>query len=121
MANEITMVAGLSANKGGSVVNPGNQTKQLTMANSAMTQYALSLTTAATLVSFPGFAGVPACVLIKNNDATNYIEVGGDSGLTVFKLKVLPGESVLLTPSSATMYFKANTASCNVFVVAVDS
>ena len=57
----------------------------------------------------------------KNNDATNFIEVGGDSGLTVFKLKVLPGESILITPSSATMYYKADTATCNVFVVAVDS
>lgn len=121
MANEITMTAGLSASKGGAVVNPGTQTKLLTMAGSNMVQYTFPLTTSATAVSFTGITGVPAGVLIKNNDSTNYIEVGGDSGLTVFKLKLLAGEFVLLTPSSATMYYKANTATCQVFVVAVEA
>lgn len=121
MANEITMVAGLSASKGGAVINPGTMTAQQTMAGEDMMQETVPSTTSAALFTWGGITGVPAAVLIKNLDSTNYVEIGGDSGLTVFKLKLLAGKSILITPSSATMYHKANTASCQLLVVAVEA
>lgn len=77
--------------------------------------------TTAELVTFGEISGVPQKVLIQNLDSTNYVEIGGDSGLTVFKLQINAGEAALVRLSSATLYAKANTAAVRVLVVAAEA
>ena len=55
------------------------------------------------------------------DDATNFVELGGDSGLTVFKLKILAGKAIVISPSSATLYAKADTAAARILIVAVEA
>lgn len=51
---------------------------------------------------------------LRNQDATNYVEVGCATGDYFGKL--LPGEEnwISWNPSETTIYLKANTATCNV-------
>lgn len=122
MANEITIVTALSAAKGGALVNPGTITKQATMTNSGMVQMRVVATGSAVAFSFPGLAGAPYAVQVKNNDPTNYVEIGGDSGLTVFKVRIPPGAAPIITlPQYTTsLYHKTAGSSVEMFVTAVD-
>jgi len=49
-------------------------------------------------------------VIVKNLDATNYVEIGATTG--VYTIKLLAGEIALWRHNSANIYAKANTASC---------
>jgi len=74
--------------------------------------------TTSELVSFGEITGAPGEVVIKNLDSTNFIELGGDSGLTVFKIKLLAGRTTIFQPSSATLYAKADTAAVRIQILA---
>ena len=119
MANEITFSTSIRATKGNASVN---QTANMiaSMAGDDMMQSTQNIGTTAELVSFADITGAPQLVMIRNLDATNFVELGGDSGLTVFKLKIEAGQACLFTPSSATLYAKANTASVSIITVAVE-
>jgi hypothetical protein len=119
MANEITQTTTLLASKGGAAVSMTASTR-IDMTGNGMVQATQSIGTTAELVDFADLAGAPASVAIKNLDPTNFIEIGGDSGLTVFKLKLRAGQSALFQPSSATLYAKADTAAVRVQIVAMD-
>ena len=56
--------------------------------------------------------GTPGYVLVKNLDATNYVEIGSTTG--VYDIKLLAGEVSLWHHNSATIYAKANTAECSI-------
>jgi len=63
-------------------------------------------------------AVVPGWVLVKNTDATNFIEIAEDDvGAHKFG-KLLAGESMLWRKNGK-LYVKADTASCDAFVVAL--
>jgi hypothetical protein len=119
MANEGYFTITLKATKSGATVSQ-SVSKRFSMTGAAMLQGTQSIGTTAELVDFADISGAPQAVLIQNLDATNYIEVGGDSGLTVFKLKIPAGFAQIVTLSSATLYAKANTASVNVMVTAIE-
>ena len=78
-----------------------------------------SAPTTAALIPLSGLASFEK-VYIRNNDPTNYIEIGGDSGLTVFKIKILPGEVVYFTLPNTQPYIKANVAPCDYQIVACE-
>ena len=119
MANEISYSISLTARKGGASVS---QTKsgRATMAGDDMVKTTQLIGTTAELVTFGEITGAPQMVMIENLDATNFVEIGGDSGLTVFKLKILAGEANLLSLSSATLYAKADTADVRIQMMAVE-
>jgi len=120
MANEGYFSINLKATKAGA--NVGQSTsKRFSMTGAEMLQATQNIGTSAETISFGGITGAPQMVLVQNLDATNYLELGGDSGLTVFKLKVAAGQSAIFTPTSATLYAKANTAAVNVMVVAIEA
>ncbi|MGN6552527.1 MAG: hypothetical protein ACTHLW_02180 [Verrucomicrobiota bacterium] len=120
MASEVTYSASLLATKGGAQV-VRQYSGQLTMAGDDMIQSTQDIGTAAEQVTFGDIAGAPSQVLIKNLDTVNYVEIGGDAGLTVFKLKILAGGFVLISPSSGTVYAKANAATVKIEKVAVEA
>lgn len=73
-------------------------------------------TTAETLTF--GDVGTPNSLFVKNLDPDNYIEIDSVNTMDKFPQKLLPGEGVLLKPQTGTIYAKANTAACYVWVVA---
>lgn len=124
MANEITMTAGLAASKNGALVNPGTQTKQQTMSGDDMLQQTVSVATTAggQQLTWGSITGVPACVMIKNLDSTNFVKVAGQTGFSdVFQLKILAGQTALFQPLSATMWIIADTATVICLVCAVEA
>ena len=120
MANEGYFSLTLQADKGGAKVNDPGSSKFDVVGDDFLTVTQLIGTSAET-VTFTGITGAPQMVKITNLDATNFVELGGDSGLTVFKLKLLPGMSNLLSLSSATLYAKADTASVRLLITAIEA
>lgn len=116
MANEITVAQTLSATKtgSGSIATP-RIAFQVTMAGNnlvgGMTQ---DISTAAETINFGDISGAPAWTVIKNLDTANFVEIGGDSGLTVFKLKLLAGQSASFFSAITPLYAKADTGSVRI-------
>jgi len=120
MANEGYYTVNLQASKGGAKVER-SESLRFDMAGDDMVQATQLIGLVAETVTFPGITGAPQMVLIKNLSDTNFIELGGDSGLTVFKLKILPLRSALISPSSATLYALADTAAVRIQIVAIEA
>ena len=93
----------MTASKSGAKVS-FSEAFNLTMTGADMLQGTQNIGTSAELVTFGDITGAPGVVIIRNTDATNFIELGGDSGLTVFKTKLLAGQFTVFQPSSATLY-----------------
>lgn len=60
------------------------------------------------------------CVFLKNLDETNYVEIFSDSGNTNLISKLTAGKPCVLWPN-AVIYARANTAPCNLAVVACEA
>ena len=120
MANEGYFSINLKATKSGANVGQ-TVSDRFNMTGAEMIQSTQNIGTTAELVSFGGITGAPQMVMIQNLSATNFVELGGDSGLTVFKIKVPAGQAAMFTASSATLYAKADTAAVNVLVVAIEA
>jgi len=119
MANEISKSIRVTATKTGASVSYSNTSTE-SMTGDDMISSVQSIATSAETVNFGEITGAPGLVIIKNLDATNYVEFGGDSGLTVFKLKLLAGQDMLIRPQSATLYAQANTAAVKIQVIATE-
>jgi len=120
MANEGYFAIQLQATKSGAKVS-ASTSGRFDMAGTDMLQATQTIGTTAELVSFGDITGAPQQVMIQNLDATNFIEIGGDSGLTVFKIKLAAGKSTIFTPTSGTIYAKADTAAVNIMTVAIEA
>lgn len=120
MANEITASASLRASKGGATITLSG-TVLVDMTGADLYQATQEIGTGAETVSFGDITGAPAYVYVENLDTTNYVEFGGDVGLTVFKLRLNAGECMVLHLDSATLYAKADTAAVNIFVGAAEA
>lgn len=119
MANEIYESLSFTARKNGAEIGISTSNR-VTMTGDELVNVTQVVGTTAELVSFGDITGAPGEVVIKNLDATNYIEIGGDSGLTVFKTKLLPGRFTVFQPSSATLYAKANTADVRIQLITTE-
>ena len=106
MANEATVIAGLSASKNGAVVNPGTNTKLVSMTGNDMATATVALTTSSTQLNPMGtITGAPGAVFLKNLDATNTILIAGQTGFSdVFQLSIPPGQANVITPLAATLW-----------------
>lgn len=83
----------------------------VTMTGAVMFKKTFIVPTSAAAIDFGAISGAPSAMIIQNRDATNYMEVGGDSGLTVFKFQINPGcLAIIPLPNGGTVYCKAHTA-----------
>ena len=119
MANEIYASLNFTARKSGAESTFAGSFN-LTMTGDDMLQATQVIGTSSETINLGDITGAPGGFIIKNLDATNYVEIGGDSGLTVFKLKLLAGQFHYFQPSSATIYAKANTADVRVQIIATE-
>ena len=124
MANEITVAASLTCTKTGTTVT-GNTTLQITLTGNGSYADTQDIGTSVEQIVFS--AGIIAegisLVWLKNLDLTNYIEIG-NAALAVIYGKLLPGQFVLLAVNRAAtsdpgIYARANTAKCDLKIVAV--
>ena len=120
MANEINVSASLTASKNGITLSQ-SASKAIDMAGSNLLFATQLIGTSSETVSLGEISGAPSAILIKNLDSTNYVEIGGDSGLTVFKIKIPAGQFAIFQPSSGTLYAKANTASVTLSISATEA
>lgn len=119
MANEITQTVTLEATKGGASVKISN-TKRIDMAGNEMVQSTQSIGTSAEALVLGDVSGAPSTISIKNLDPTNFVEIGGDSGLTVFKIKIRAGHAALFQAAAVPLYGKADTAAVRIQIVAME-
>ena len=119
MANEVYASLSLTARKNGAEAIFSKSFNQ-DMSGDDLVQSTQLIGTSAETLDLGEITGAPSQLVIYNLDSTNFVEIGGDSGLTVFKLKLLAGKFALLPPSSGTLYAKADTASVRVQIIAVE-
>jgi hypothetical protein len=122
MANEISYSCSLSASKGGVDVS-STDSGSLDMSGEDMIDGSQNIATTATPINLGAISGLPAYVLIKNMDTTNFVllsaEVNYNANSTVFA-KLLPNRSMLLPPATP-LFGKFDTASGKICVTAVES
>ncbi len=111
MADELSLIVNLSFSKGGAKVTK-QVSKSVTVTGDAFTHGVQTIGTAEEEIAQGADLGTPGYMLIINLDSTNYVEIGSTTGVYDTKLKA--GEFALYRHNSATVYGKANTASCNV-------
>ena len=117
MANEISFSTSMSAAKNSATVS-GSFSKTKDMSGDQMITNVQAIGTSNEAIVL-GDISLPGVVMFKNMDATNYIELALDSSTTQVFSKLLAGESTLVHAVAA-IYARANTASCNLLVVAAE-
>jgi hypothetical protein len=120
MANEGYFSIRLDARKGGSDVTTLSSSR-FTIAGDNFVKSTQLIGTTAETVDFGEISGAPQMCNVSNLDATNFVELGGDAGMTGLKLKLMPGMSNLVSLSSATLYAKSDTAPARIEVTAIES
>ena len=116
MADEITVSITVSATKdgSGSFSTPRLAFTTDMVGNNLVGGLTQDIGTSSETITLGDIAAAANVLVIQNLDTTNYIEVGGDSGLTVFKLKIPAGESYVIQSPTTPLYAKANTASVRI-------
>jgi hypothetical protein len=119
MANEIMISAGFQASKSGATIS-ASESGSFDMTGDDMVQGTQLIGTAAEVLNLGEVSGDVALLFAKNLDATNFVEIALDSGMTQKFIKLRPGRFALLPPATATLYAKADTASCRLQIAAVE-
>lgn len=119
MANEITQNIQVSASKAGANVSIASR-ERFDMTGGDMTQATQNIGTTAELLNLGDISGAPRQLVVKNLSTTNFIEIGGNSDLDTFTIKVRPNDCAVFEPGSGTIYARANTAACLIQIVAIE-
>lgn len=123
MANEISITAKLSVSKGGTTVTNATSTDSIDMSGTNMLTVVQSIGTSyEALVLTDIDTAARYFVMLRNKDATNYVEVSFDAGST-FSLRMNAGELCGPLPLVAGEQIgcRANTAACDVEVICCES
>lgn len=120
MANEVTVNTTLNATKSGVTVNTGGQSKLVDMDGDQMLTNVQTIGTSAEALVIGDIASL-GWIFVRNLDAANFVELALDSAVsTQVFAKLLAGEWALFPAKTGTMYAKADTAECNIQVVAIE-
>ncbi len=118
MANEINIQATLTVQRSTPPMQAGgslniNQTGKHCICN------VQNIGTSAEQLVFGDCASM-GYLFVRNQDITNYVQLGIDSGVTQIFAKLKPGEFCLVPCNQNAIYAKANTAACDVIVAAAE-
>ena len=72
-------------------------------------------------IALGDLANVGGGLFIKNNDATNYVEVDSANTYDKFPQKILPGRAIFLASQTITLHARANTAAVSITIGAIAS
>jgi len=113
MANELSVNYGINYSKG--TTNPDTdqvaRSFSITVSGDPRTSGVQTIGTTEEQLVLGDVSSV-GVVEIFNLDSTNYLEVGGTTG--VYTLKILPGEGYVYRSTTNNVYCKANTAAVKV-------
>ena len=119
MANEISLSASVSSTKNNVTISL-SASKSVDQSGNNAAMLIQSVGTSTEALSFGADIGNVGFVLVKNTDAANYVEFDTQTpiGANPFS-RLNPGEFFLIpTRQTSTLYGKANTAACNVAIMA---
>lgn len=90
--------------------------KSVTTTGEGIDQRVLSVGTSEAEITLAAGIGNCGYCMVRNLDATNFVEFGFATG--VYPIKLLAGQFALLplAPTTASLFAKADTAACNVLV-----
>lgn len=120
MANEIQVSATLTATKNSFTIS-GSSTGYHDMAGNNLIEATQTIGTSYEALALGDISGAPGYLYVKNMDATNYVELALDTGMTEKFIKLLPGQAAVFPPAVGTIYAKANTAPCLCAVAACEA
>lgn len=121
MASELTTNVQIRGSKSGASLQFAS-TVTNDMAGNVLYQNTQTIGTTTEQITLPlDLSGTPSWLLLKNIDATNFIEVGLNTPVTQIFAKLLKGQSLLIPPGTATLYAKADTAGCKMLVIATEA
>ena len=109
MASELTVTAAFNYVKNNVSVNRSHSIT-VDVTGDAFTYQIQEIGTVEEIVEQGADVGTPGYILMRNLDATNYIEIGSTTG--VYDIKLQAGEVAIYRHNSATIYAKANTGAC---------
>lgn len=122
MANTVTVT--ISANYVGNGLTANSQAENeiLTISTNAAPEGTLGFTVPTTAAAIPlGGVSSPRLLFVQNLDATNYVTIYRDSGLTTPIARLNPGNTpggdviwLPIDPSITAPYWAAHTATCEV-------
>jgi len=114
MADEITMQAYLSIDKGGLELSRDSGSVSVDMTGTHCAAGTQEVGTSAEALE-KGDISTPGLLYIHNMDGTNYVEVGYDEGGTfAATVKLLAGEYAVFRLAQTTPQVKANTAAVTI-------
>ncbi len=115
MASEVSVNScQFSVSKGGASIGTGALSKILDMTGTDMATSTQAVGTSAEVLNTPADVSFPAHIVIKNNDATNFVTVYQDSGGLYAMSKIVPGDWAKFAALGAVPYVKADTAACQI-------
>ena len=117
MANEITTNINVSVTVNGQTAT-GTVSGSSDASNNAFIGNEQLIGTTAETIFLGDIGSAPIFLFIRNMDGTNFVTVDSVNTLTNFPQKILPNKGIYLYPQTGTIYIKADTASCRVWVVA---
>lgn len=120
MADEITVVTGLALSNGLLVVRDTKTTTRFTQTTARIGGGVYDIGTTEETVSATFTDCVAGWTEIVNLDTTNYVQVGFSTTVYGFRLLANGGKALLYLESGATLYLKANTATCKVKITALN-
>jgi len=65
-----------------------------------------------------GGGSAPGLIYIRNIDATNYLEIALDSGMTKKFAKIIAGAVAIFCPAASSYYVRADTSAVNIELIA---
>lgn len=117
MANEISTNLNVSVSVNSQLAS-GAVNNQMDASNNAFIGNEQTIGTSSETIFLGDVGSTPVFLFVRNMDDTNYVEVDSASTMDKFPQKLLPGRGVYLFPQSGTIYCRANTATCRIWVVA---
>ena len=117
MANELSLAFSLAFSKSSSTINQ-NEAIQVTVTGTKYVKINQSIPTSDTTLTL-GAVGTPGFLMVKNTDATNYVELGTDGSAWPLKLKA--GEVAMMRWNAAAVHAKANTGACIIEYLIIDT
>jgi hypothetical protein len=116
MADEIRFSLSLQASKGGAAIATGTLSDSADMSGVDMGTVTQSIGTSNEALDIPADVSGDVTMVVKNLDATNYVEIFKDSGNSHLLSKLLPGEACFLNrvPSTTSLYGRSNTAAVQI-------
>lgn len=118
MASEITLTGGIRVDLTGRSRSMLPTAKRFNQSGSVVYHNDHAIGTTEENITSLGDITLPALVMLRNADATNYVEAG--FATAVYPIALPPGMwSTIVLKSGQSLFLKANTAACVVEVFAV--